>query len=284
VVEEGVHGRPGRYRPGTGTVAAVEATERFEALLRGPEAAIALDEAALLVAAHAYPGLDLAAELGHLDELAARCREPTLPALVRHLFVDEGFRGNRGDYYDPRNSYLNDVVARRTGIPITLAVLALAVGRRIGVPVAGVSMPGHFLLRDRVDPDVFVDAFAGLLLDRRGCEALFRQVHGVEAELDEALLAPVGAHAVLARLLANLKGVFVQREDRDALLWVLRLRTLVPGVPAEERRELAGVLAAVGQVREAATEYEQLADVVERGGGDAGRHRRAALRLRARLN
>src|SRR5690606_29139610 len=152
---------------------------RFAALLARPDHEIPLDEAALLIAAQAQPGLDVAAELAALDEIAAQVRDPTLTGLLRLLFRDLGFDGNRDDHYDPRNSFLNEVRQRRTGIPITLSVLTMEVGRRVSVPLWGVGMPGHFLLRDKVDPDVFVDPFGGgRLLDPASCAKLFRQIHG----------------------------------------------------------------------------------------------------------
>jgi regulator of sirC expression with transglutaminase-like and TPR domain len=261
----------------------MDTTSRFAELVVGAEDDVALDEAALLVAAHAYPDLDVDGQLDRLDALAAGCRPPTLDGLVRHLFVHEGFSGNRQAYYDPRNSYLNDVLDRRLGIPISLSIVMLAVGRRVGVPLAPVSMPGHFLVRDRVDPEVFVDPFAGgALLDRAGCEARFRALQGDEARLDPWRLEPVGAHAVLARMLANLRAIFRANGDHRSLTWVLRLRTLLPCVPDEERAELAAVLAATGRLREAAMEYDQLAD---RLGGDLGAdYAASAHRLRAGLN
>jgi regulator of sirC expression with transglutaminase-like and TPR domain len=260
-----------------------EVTARFASVVDRPEQEVPLDEAALLIAAHAYPGLDVAQELGRLDRLADTCFAPTLDALVRHLFVDLGFVGNRQEYYDPRNSFLNDVVTRRRGIPISLSVLTLVVGRRLGVPLRGVSMPGHFLLRDVVSPDVFVDPYAGgRLLDRKGCMARFHDVQGADAEFDDSFLAPVGTHAILARMLANLRAIFLATSDRASLLWVLRLRSAIPTVPAEERGELASTLAAVGRFREAASELDVLADTL---GGDLGRqYRSSADRLRARLN
>ena len=127
-------------------------TARFTELVQTPEAEWALDEASFLIATHARPDLDLPAQLARLDELAAQAGEPTLDGLRRLLFRDLGFSGNEVDYYDPRNSFLDEVLDRRTGIPITLAVVMLEVGRRLGVPLAGVSMPGHFLVRDKVDP------------------------------------------------------------------------------------------------------------------------------------
>lgn len=261
----------------------MDPTRCFADLLRRPEEDVPLDEATALIAAHAYPGLDVAAVTGRLDELAAGVRVPTLDGLVEHLFGELGFAGNTGDYYDPRNSYLNDVLDRRIGIPISLAVVTMTVGRRLGVPLAGVGMPGHFLLRDRVDPEVFVDPFAGgAQLDAAGCAAAFRSVHGADAPFDPAYLVPVGTHAILARMLANLRGVFAARGDRAGLLWALQLRTLVPGGPAEERAALADVLAADGRFAAAAAELDCLA--AELGGELGARYRGQAARLRARLN
>ena len=171
-----------RARGGWLPLTVVDVTARFAEIVVGREAALPLDELAFLIAAHAHPDLDVADQLARLDELAAQVNDPTLDGLRRLLFRDLGFAGNEEDYYDPRNSYLDDVLDRRTGIPISLAVVMLEVGRRIGVPLSGVSMPGHFLIRDKVDPEVFVDPFArGLLLDRRGCQLRFHGVHGVDA-------------------------------------------------------------------------------------------------------
>ena len=261
----------------------MDATARFAEIIARPAAEVPLDEALLLVAAHSYPGLDIAAHRARLDRLADWCVAPTLDALVDHLFRDLGFAGNVLDYADPRNSYVNDVLDRRTGIPITLAVVTMEVGRRLGVPLAGVGMPGHFLVRDKVDPGVFLDPFArGRVLDAAGCEAAFHRVHGARVPFDPAYLEPVDAHAIVGRVLANLRANFTHRGDREALAWTLRLRTLVPGIPIEERADLASVLAARGQFAAAAGEFDLLA---ERLGGELGdEYNRSATRLRARLN
>jgi regulator of sirC expression with transglutaminase-like and TPR domain len=261
----------------------VEATDRFRELTVRPEPSVPLDEAALLIAAHAYPDLVVDDELARLDDLAARCYAPTLDALVRHLFVDEHFAGNREQYYDPRNSFLNDVVTRRLGIPITLSALAISVGRRIGVPLSGVGLPGHFLLRDRVDTEVFVDPFdGGAVLDRRGCERAFRRVQGPGAPFDESYLEPVGTLSILARMLANLRAIFSATSDHQSLLWVIRLRTTLPDAAAEERGELAAALAATGSFAEAARELDSLA--AELGGTLGDEYAQRAAGLRARLN
>jgi regulator of sirC expression with transglutaminase-like and TPR domain len=259
-------------------------TRRFAELLQGPDAAIHLDEAALLVAAHAYPGLDLSVWLDRLDALAAACRVPTRDGLLAYVFKDLGFAGNSDDYYDPRNSFLNDVLARRVGIPITLAIVVLELGRRVDVPLVGISMPGHFLLRDAADPQVFVDPFArGQLLDRDGCVAAFRAQQGTEMPFDEAYLEAADHRAIVSRLLANLRAIYRSRRDRRELEWVLRLRTAIPGTPVSERRELASVLAADGRFSDAAAELEATAATAD-DAAVATELRAAATRLRARLN
>ena len=234
------------------------ATARFEELMEGPEDSIRLDEAAALIAAHGNPATDEATIFAALDDLANRCRPPTLDGLIRLLFVDEGFHGNTVDYYDPRNSFLDEVLERRVGIPITLAVVTMEVGRRAGVPLAGIGMPGHFLLRDRVDPTVFVDPFEqGRLLDEHGCRERFRMIQP-NAHFEESFLEPVGTREIVARMLGNLKNIYYERNDARSLTWVVRLRSRIPGVPPDERRQLAALLSAQGRYREAADEFEAL--------------------------
>jgi regulator of sirC expression with transglutaminase-like and TPR domain len=223
---------------------ATDPTARFVEAVAEDEAAIPLDRVAFLIAAHAHPELDVEVELARLDALADQAGEPTLDGLRRLLFRDLGFSGNEVDYFDPRNSFLDDVLDRRLGIPISLAVVMLEVGRRLGVPLSGVSMPGHFLVRDKVDPEVFVDPFArGLLLDRRGCQLRFHGVHGVDASFDPAFLDPVGKLAIVDRMLANLDGLAVRAGDLGMLAWVLRLRAALPGADAAIGQRLAAVQA-----------------------------------------
>ncbi len=267
---------------GIATVTAVDVTERFAALMSRPGGVAPLDEAALLIAAHARPGLDVEAEQFRLDDLAAGVAAPTLDALRTHLFCELGYTGNSTDYYDPRNSYLDQVVERRIGIPITLCVLMLEIGRRIGVPLAGVSMPGHFLVRDKVDPEVFVDPFArGATLDRGAVEAQFRASQQPGATFDPAFLEPVPVAIVVARMLANLDVIAAARADRTMLEWVVRLRVCMPGASASLHRRLSAVLAARGSFDDAADVLERLGDPQAGGGpGDLT----SARRLRARLN
>ncbi|MGH9183362.1 MAG: SirB1 family protein [Acidimicrobiales bacterium] len=262
----------------------MDPTTRFAVAVSGPKDSVALDEAAFLIAAHAHPGLDVAAQRARLDDLAASVRTPTLDGVRALIFDDLGFRGNRLDYYDARNSYLDDVLDRRLGIPISLAVVTLEVGRRVGVPLDGVSMPGHFLLRDKVDPDVFVDAFAGgAVLDRWGCETRFRAVHGEEVPFDARFLAPVGRLAIVARMLANLEAIAARTVDRAMLAWVLRLRLSLPGAAPSEHRRLASVLSSMCDFVGAAGVLEGLASQLP-DPHDAEEATARARLLRSRLN
>jgi len=136
------------------------------------------------------------------------------------------------------------VLDRRVGIPISLSILALDVGWRIGVPLDGVGMPGHFLLRDRVDRTVFVDPFnGGRELDATGCRLLFRRSVGPDASWSDAYLVPVARRVVITRVLANLRNIYQQRGDRESLRWVLRLRCAFPDAAPEEHAELGRLMA-----------------------------------------
>src|SRR5439155_20561951 len=211
------HSHRRQYRRGYRRM--MDPTARFTELVRRADDDIPLDEAALLIAAHGRPGVDVAAGLAALDEVAAGCGAHTFAGWRARLFDELGFTGNDRDYYEPANSFLDVVLERRTGIPITLAVVGIEVGRRIGVPLAGVGMPGHFLVRHDGDGDpVFVDAFSGgRLLDEAGCEALFRSHQPAGAAFDPAYLDPVRPRAIVERMLANLRAVYAARRDPDGL-------------------------------------------------------------------
>ena len=160
----------------------MEAEGRWQDLLsiaRLPEEEIKLDRAALVLAAAEYPELDVARETSVLDSLAAGAarrlsgqQDPlsSINELNDYLFDEVGFRGNEDEYYDPRNSYLNEVLARRLGIPIPLSLVYIETGRRLGVPLLGVGMPGHFMVRHAGVDDLFVDPFrGGILLTEQEC-------------------------------------------------------------------------------------------------------------------
>jgi regulator of sirC expression with transglutaminase-like and TPR domain len=264
---------------------AVDPTSRFAALVGAPETlADHLDEAALLIAAHADPSTDIVRYLAELDDLAAECETPRLADVAHHLFAVEGFRGNTDDYYDPRNSYLGDVIDRRLGIPITLGVVLIEVARRRGIRLAGVNLPGHFLVRLVDEPTpLLVDPFnGGALLGPHEARQRFHAVKGDAAPFDPAHLEPVGPLAIVARMLANLRQIHTLRRDGVGLEWVLHLRGLLPGASLEQRSERAGALVALARFGEAATVLEDLAEEATDQRADALFAK--ARRLRARLN
>jgi regulator of sirC expression with transglutaminase-like and TPR domain len=258
----------------------VDITDRFAELARGPEARCRLDEGAILIAAHAHRDLDVDEQLARLDDLAAGCPGGSVDAVARHVFDVLDFRGDTDDYANPDNSLIDVVLDRRRGIPITLSVVVIEVGRRVGVPLEGVGMPGHFLVQAGDEPGRFVDPFHQSLLDRAGCEGLFAKVHGPTARFEDRFLAPVGPRAILARMLTNLQRSFVGRGDRAGALWAQCLRVLVPGATVSERRRLAAMLAANGRFDAAALELDAIAE--DGVGGD--RDRFAARAMRAKLN
>ncbi|HZM31181.1 MAG TPA: transglutaminase-like domain-containing protein [Acidimicrobiales bacterium] len=258
----------------------MDITDRFAELVRGPEGRCRLDLGALLIAAHAHRDLDVDDQLARLDDLGEGCPHGGVDAVARHMFDVLDFRGDTDDYASPANSLLDVVLDRRRGIPITLSVVMIEVGRRVGVPLEGVGMPGHFLVKAPEEPGRFVDPFHQALLDRHGCELLFRTVHGAKAPFEDRFLAPVGPRAVLARMLTNLQRSFVGRGDRAGALWAQCLRVLVPGATVAERRRLAAMLAANGRFDAAALELDAIAE--EGVGGD--RDRFAARAMRAKLN
>jgi hypothetical protein len=255
----------------------MDIVERFSAVVSRPPEDVPLDEAALLIAARARgpAAVDVVAALARLDDLAARCMAPTFDGVRMQLFEREGFRGNFERYEDPDNSFLDRVLDRRLGIPITLAVVMIEVGRRLGVRVVGIGMPAHFIVRDG-DHDIYCDPFGGgRLLDTEGCAALFTTVTRGALTFDDSSLTPVDARQVLSRMLANLEhGPFAADPLRLGAL--LDLHLAIPGLGPAERVALASRLANIGRFREAA-------GVVEAGAGNAAL-RQQARAFRSRLN
>lgn len=260
----------------------MDPTARFASLVGDVETEPPLDLAALLIAAHVHPDLDLEQWTSRLDELAAGCDAPSFDAVRNRLFVDEGFRGNIEHYEDPANSLLDDVLERRTGIPISLAVVMIEVARRVGVAATGIGMPGHFLVGDPERPGAFCDVFSGgALLDVDQCAAMFRRAVGPAHAFDGAMLAPVGARTILARMLANLERSPLAGDPVHAT-WMATLHFSIPGLPIVERVAVARRLGELGNVTAASRELDVLADEV--AGDAAARLRGEARSLRARLN
>jgi regulator of sirC expression with transglutaminase-like and TPR domain len=259
----------------------VDAVEHFIALLAGRGPGPELDVGALAIAAGADPELDADTWLRELDRLAERV--DSLETLIHRLFIKERFAGDIMNYYDPRNSLLDRVLDRKLGIPITLSVVCLEVGRRAGVSLEGVSMPGHFLVRP-LAADHYLDAFnGGALLDLTGCEALFRTANQADPDVPfgRHLLTTAPRRAIFARILQNLRTVYRGLGRPADLEWVLRMRLALPGVGAQELIELGHTLGRQGRFLEGAkflesqiSRWPQYAELLEY----------AARSLRAQLN
>ena len=272
---------------------------RWKEIVAGPEEDIGLAEAALVIAAHEYPGLDVNAYLARIAELAetlkGRLRRdigPTdaLVALNRYLFEELGFSGNTADYYDPRNSYLNEVLDRRLGIPITLSVLCIEIGRRIGLALHGVSFPGHFLVKCVVrDGVVVLDPYArGASLSLDDLQLRLKTLRGETPPPDmvQHMLAAAGRKDILVRLLRNLKGNYLERRDpARALAAADRIIELAPRA-AEEYRDRAGIYLDLECFRAALSDFRDYL-MLKPGADDAAVVQRRVVELQqiaARLN
>jgi regulator of sirC expression with transglutaminase-like and TPR domain len=203
-----------------------EARGHFAQIAALPEPQVDLAAAALWLAAEACPGLDVDAELRRLDELADAIRphlEPgsstlqSVEIVNRELFGRHGFHGARGDYYDPRNSFLNQVLDRKTGIPISLCIVYIEVARRLGLSAEGINFPGHFLARVG-DAPVIVDAFEGRVTTHEECRERLAASFGTSLRLTPELLAPAGSKQVLLRMLSNLKSIYAGKREFEAAL------------------------------------------------------------------
>jgi regulator of sirC expression with transglutaminase-like and TPR domain len=222
-----------RYRPG------VESTGRSEIRRRVDPFAEAvsdrggdLDVMALSLSKVFQPDLDLIGALAALDELAAGCPTPTRDGVMNHLFGSGMFTGDRADYHHWRNSLLDQVVDARRGMPITLTVVGIEVARRVGVPLTGVGMPGHFLVGDAEDPTWFADPFHGRTgLTGVDCREMLVQM-GM-SRWSERFLDPVPNRLIIARILNNLKSSSERRGDRLRLALVMQARQVLPEFSAE---------------------------------------------------
>jgi regulator of sirC expression with transglutaminase-like and TPR domain len=248
-----------------------EVAKRWERLASTHADEVSLAEGALLIAAEEYDGLDIDAYLQRIDQMAATLRRrlrsdigPTeaLIALNRYLFEELGFSGNAHDYYDPRNSFLNDVIDRKLGIPITLAVVYIEIGRRVGLPLEGVSFPAHFLVKCVLrEGAIILDPYArGASL---GFDDLQERLKGVAKDLEldprlaSALLASAAPKDIFARMLRNLRAIYLGKgEKMKALAAANRILVLLPGA-AEDYRQRGEIYAGLECFRAALADFRQ---------------------------
>jgi len=242
------------------------ARARFAAMSAEPEEDLDLAAAALTIAAEEYPDLSPASYLTELDALADRVRSrlggEVAPLIILQemnevLFEEELFRGNAAAYNDPRNSFLNDVLERRVGIPISLSLVYLEVGWRLGLPLCGVGFPGHFLIRyEGAVVRVLIDPFdGGRIRFEDEAQDLLDRVYGGLVRLQPDFLAAAGKKDMLVRLLKNLKAIYLNRGDDLKALGAVERILLVRPVPAE-LRDRGILLARTGRTAEAISDLE----------------------------
>lgn len=247
------------------------ARQCFYQEIHQPEAEISLAKAALYLAQEEYPELDVEEYLNALDTMAAEVEERLPPAryplrivqtINQYLFEDLKFRGNIDQYYDPRNSYLNQVIDRRTGIPITLSLLYLEIAARIDFPMVGVNMPGHFLIRPAVEEmQIFIDPFhQGEVLFAEDCQNRLSQIFSRPIDFQPELLPAVSPRQFLTRVLGNLKAIYLSKgEIKKALAAIDRILLLFPD-SAMDRRDRGVLYYQLGQWPEACRELESYLD------------------------
>ena len=232
-----------------------------------PEEDLNLARAALLVAREEYPQLPVERYLVRLDALAEETRDRlgsetaapvVLAEVIRHLFVARRLRGNRDHYHDPRNSFLNDVLDRGLGIPLTLAVVLLEVGWRLGLPMEGVNFPGHFLVRYPGEAVEFlIDPFhGGRIRFRDEAQKILDRQHGGIVRLEEHHLKTATKHDMIVRLLLNLKGIYHRCQDHSRALSVVERILIVRPTAPSQIRDLGYLLARLGRCDEAVAQLE----------------------------
>lgn len=236
--------------------------------LQRPGDQVSLARAALYMAQEDYPHLVVEDYLAMLDRMAATLRQrlpadlyplKVIRAINDYLFVDLNFRGNSIDYYDPRNSFFNEVLDRRVGIPITLSLVYLELAQRIDFPMAGVSLPGHFLIRPTVaGMTVFVDPFhRGEIMFEHDCRDRIKQMFGDAAQLEPHHLAPVTPASFLVRMLTNLKLIYLQNRDVPKALDAINRILLIAPEAVGEWRDRGLIHYQQGQLDQAQLDLER---------------------------
>lgn len=211
----------------------IDIEQSLKALNTSPAESPDLETGAFLIAQAAYPDLDIQAYQQQIEDMVTILKQRCEPSMAprqaiqminQHLFQELGLKGNTQDYYDPDNSFLHQVLDHRVGIPISLCVLYLLIGQRLNVPVVGVGMPGHFIVRLQTEP-VFIDCFnQGVILSQQDC-AKFLQDYGVD--FDSHYLDPISNKQILARMLRNLVAIYQKRDESQQAERFNRLLAIV---------------------------------------------------------
>jgi regulator of sirC expression with transglutaminase-like and TPR domain len=239
----------------------------FRAAVDRPEEAVDLGYAALTIGLSVNPHLDIPAYLQRIDQLArevAERRDPagdvyhSLAALNHVLFRQHGFDGNRDDYYDPRNSFLSEVLDRKIGIPITLCVLYMEVARRISVPVEGIGFPGHFLVKCSAGEEaIFIDPFhRGEIKITEDLGQMLEKLYGRKVALRPQFLEAAGKKQILKRMLVNLKAIYLRNNSVGEALSIFDHLIILDPAGAEEIRDRGSLYLHMGCFRQAREDFD----------------------------
>ncbi len=238
------------------------ARERFRKSGEQPDKMIDLTEASLVIALEEYPCLQLDDYLDQIDQWSDAIRERIegssdidriLSEINRFLFEQEGFHGEADDYYDPRNTYLNEVLDRHAGLPIALSILYIEISRRLGIEMAGVSLPGRFLVKV-TGPwgEIIIDPFdGGRVLSGFECQLILDRVYGGGVRLSEHHLRATSRHDILARVLSHIKSIHVSRHEEERALADIDRLLLLDGDDQYELRDRGLVAMKVHRYQEA---------------------------------
>ena len=256
--------------------------KNFSEVTDRPDHEIDVARAALLLSASEYPDISVDRELFTFQRIAGSISSKLLDdddplycmnTLSEALFDEGGFRGNNENYYDPRNSYLNQVLARKVGIPITLAVVYMEVGRRLKVPLVGIGMPGHFLIRHVEIDNLFVDPFnGGYLLSLDECKKLLEERMQGPVDWDESLLSPVSNREIVARIIRNLKAIYMHDEDYVRALDAADFAVALEPHSAANHRDRGVVHYQLGHSGEALDDLVHYLDLVPNSADSEGVH------------
>jgi regulator of sirC expression with transglutaminase-like and TPR domain len=246
---------------------------------------------ALTIAKLEYPDLEVSQYREQVTTLADRVKERAsrstdsleiLGVINEVLYGDEGFRGNVSDYYDPKNSFFNDVLDRKLGIPITLSVLYMEVARRAGVPVFGVGMPGHFLLKFyEIDGrELFLDAYnSGRLLSPEDCQEKLTEIYNGQIPLDAKFLTPVGKRQILTRMLNNLRSIYMTNRLLKKALAVIDLILVIYPRSSDDVKQRAMLRYQLGFLHGAADELDEYVKMAPEA-SDADEMKQTAMAIR----
>jgi regulator of sirC expression with transglutaminase-like and TPR domain len=271
-------------------------TEAFAALVgpHVPDEQIDLVRGALTIARTEYPELNIESYVRGVDELALQAESriteigdasETIAAVNYVLFQQAGLRGNREDYYDPRNSFLNDVLDRCLGIPITLALIYMEVGRRLGFPLFGVGMPGHFLLKnyDIDGSEILIDCFnGGDILNAQDCQRRLDEIYSGQMTLRPEFLFAVSRRQMLTRILNNLKTVYMTARNFKKVLPLVDLVLVIYPRSPEDVKQRALLRYSLGQAKAAAEDLEEYLKMSPEA-SDSDEIRQTALSIRRML-